>query len=55
MANIDYDKKMAEMRDYIPFLETLIAKMKNEGDKRLESQINKMEMLHELITSENKK
>lgn len=55
MANFDYDKKMAEMRDYIPFLETLIAKMKSEGDKRLESQINKMEMLHELITSENKK
>lgn len=59
MAEEEYDRKFNEMQKYLPFLQKIIEKLKinnnNDPDNPRKAQLQKMEMLHGLLTSKGKK
>ncbi|XP_055856688.1 uncharacterized protein LOC129919731 [Episyrphus balteatus] len=56
MGDIDYDSKFNEMQKYIPFLDRVIEKLKNnDQDKPRKAQLDKMQTLHGLLNNKEKK
>lgn len=59
--NERYDAKFEEMQKYIPFLQKVIEKLKVSNNDQAaaenprKAQLQKMEMLYELLTNKNKK
>nr|XP_034181441.1 uncharacterized protein LOC117604928 isoform X2 [Osmia lignaria] len=51
----EYDKKFAEMQKYIPFLEAMIERLKNVKDKSRETQLQKMQGLHGILSNSKRK
>ena len=41
----DYDRKLKELRTYVPFLTKMIDKLEKAGDKSKEAQLAKMKSL----------
>ena len=42
-----YDRKLSEMREYVPFLERMIHKLERAGDRSKETQLAKMKSLRQ--------
>ncbi|KAG5866468.1 hypothetical protein JTB14_010171 [Gonioctena quinquepunctata] len=55
MAEDEYIKKMENLQQYIPFLNNMIAQLKDPNKKNREQQLSKMESLHAMITDKKKK
>lgn len=55
MADEDYNKKLESLQQYIPFLDNMIAQLKDPTKKNREQQLNKMESLHAMITDKRKR
>lgn len=59
MTEAQYEAKFKEMQKYIPFLQRVIEKLKVNNEQQAENprkaQLQKMEMLHELLTNKAKK
>lgn len=50
-----YERKFAEMQKYIPFLEAMIERLKRVKDNSRESQLQKMQSLHGILSNSNGK
>lgn len=54
-----YETKYEEMQKYVPFIQKVIEKLKINNDHQAENprkaQLQKMEMLHDLLTNKQKK
>ncbi|CAH1118526.1 unnamed protein product [Phaedon cochleariae] len=55
MADDEYNKKLESLQQYIPFLDGMIAQLKDPNKKNREQQLSKMESLHAMITDRRKK
>lgn len=55
MADDEYNKKLECLQQYIPFLDNMIAQLKDPSKKNREQQLNKMESLHAMITDKRKR
>lgn len=59
MTDAQYEAKFQEMQKHIPFIQKVIEKLKvnndQQGDNPRKAQLQKMEMLHELLTNRAKK
>lgn len=55
MAEDLYNKKLSDLQKHIPFMENMIAQLKDPKWKPREAQLNKMESLYSMITDRNKK
>lgn len=55
MADEEYNKKVESLQQYIPFLDNMIAQLKDPSKKNREQQLSKMESLHSMITDRKKK
>ena len=59
MTDAQYEAKFQEMQKYIPFLQKVIEKLKvnnvQQADNPRKAQLQKMEMLHDLLTNKAKK
>ena len=51
----EYEKKLKELRTYVPFLTKMIDKLEKAGDKSKEAQLAKMKSLKGILTASNKK
>lgn len=51
----DYEKKLKELRTYVPFLTKMIDKIETAGDKSKAAQLAKMKSLKEILTTPDKK
>ncbi|XP_066593209.1 uncharacterized protein [Prorops nasuta] len=51
----EYDKKFAEMQKYIPFLEAMIDRLQNVRDRSRETQLQKMQSLHGILSNSRRK
>ena len=51
----EYEKKLKELRTYVPFLTKMIDKLEKAGDKSKEAQLAKMKSLKVILTASNKK
>ena len=51
----DYEKKLKELRTYVPFLTKMIDKLEKAGDKSKEAQLSKMKSLKGILTAPDKK
>lgn len=51
----EYDKKFAEMQFYIPFLESMIQRLKSVSDKPRAPQLDKIISLYNIVTNPKKK
>jgi hypothetical protein len=51
----DYDLLLSEMREYVPFLEKMIEKLENAGDRSKDTQLQKMKSLRQIIRDPGKK
>lgn len=51
----DYEKKLKELRTYVPFLTKMIDKIETAGDKSKAAQLAKMKSLKEILTAPDKK
>lgn len=49
--NLEYSKKLQSLQEYIPFLENMIAQLKDPKKKNREQQLAKMVSLHDMITN----
>lgn len=47
----EYSKKLQSLQQYIPFLENMIAQLKDPKKKNREQQLAKMVSLHDMITN----
>ena len=48
------ERKIKELRTYVPFLTKMIDKLENAGDKSKEAQLTKMKSLKNILTTTNK-
>nr|XP_022910508.1 uncharacterized protein LOC111421571 [Onthophagus taurus]XP_022910509.1 uncharacterized protein LOC111421571 [Onthophagus taurus] len=55
MSDEAYNKKLADLQQYVPFMENMITQLKDPKWKPREAQLNKMESLYTMITDKNKK
>lgn len=59
MTDAQYEAKFQEMQKYLPFIQKVIEKLKVNNDQRKDNprkaQLEKMEMLHGLLTNKAKK
>lgn len=59
MTEIQYEAKFKEMQKYLPFLEKVISKLKLSNDEQPDNprkaQLQKMEMLLDLLTNKGKR
>lgn len=53
--DVEYIKKREKLQQYIPFLENMIAQLKNPNMKNREQQLAKLQSLHTMITDNKKK
>ena len=51
----EYEKKLKELRTYVPFLTKMIDKLEKAGDKSKEAQLAKMKSLKGILTAPDKK
>ncbi len=51
----DYERKLKELRTYVPFLTKMIDKLEKAGDKSKEAQLQKMKSLKQILTATDKK
>ena len=51
----EYDRKLKELRTYVPFLTKMIDKLEKAGDKSKEAQLAKMKSLKGILTTTDKK
>ena len=51
----EYDRKLKELRTYVPFLTKMIDKLEKAGDKSKEAQLAKMRSLKSILTTTDKK
>ena len=51
----DYEKKLKELRTYVPFLTKMIDKLEKAGDKSKQAQLSKMKSLKGILTAPDKK
>ena len=51
----DYEKKLKELRTYVPFLTKMIDKLEKAGDRSKEAQLAKMKSLKGILTATDKK
>ena len=51
----DYEKKLKELRTYVPFLTKMIDKLEHAGDRSKEAQLAKMKSLKGILTATDKK
>lgn len=49
--SVEYRKKLQSLQEYIPFLENMIAQLKDPKKKNREQQLAKMVSLHDMITN----
>ena len=42
-----YERKLSEMREYVPFLERMIEKLERAGDRSKDTQLAKMKSLRQ--------
>lgn len=47
----EYSRKLQALQEYIPFLENMIAQLKDPKKKNREQQLAKMVSLHDMITN----
>lgn len=50
-----YNEKLQALQQYIPFLENMIAQLKDPKKKNREQQVSKMESLYAMITDKKRK
>ncbi|XP_063927306.1 uncharacterized protein LOC135140610 isoform X4 [Zophobas morio] len=55
MADEEYNRKLESLQQYIPFLNNMIAQLKDPRKKNREQQLAKMVSLHSMITDKKKK
>ncbi|XP_023310783.1 cylicin-1-like [Anoplophora glabripennis] len=55
MGDEMYNRKLESLQQYIPFLDNMIAQLKDPSKKNREQQLNKMQSLHAMITDKRKK
>lgn len=55
MADEEYTKRMESLHQYIPFLDNMIAQLRDPTKKNREQQLSKMESLHAMITDKRKR
>ena len=51
----EYERKLKELRTYVPFLTKMIDKLEKAGDKSKEAQLAKMKSLKGILTAPDKK
>ena len=47
MSSSSYERKLSEMRAYVPFLERMIEKLERAGDRTKDTQLAKMKSLRQ--------
>ncbi|KAJ8916523.1 hypothetical protein NQ315_000165 [Exocentrus adspersus] len=55
MSDEEYNRKLEQLQQYIPFLDNMIIQLKDPNKKNREQQLNKMQSLHAMITDKRKK
>lgn len=55
MSDEEYNRKLESLQQYIPFLDNMIAQLRDPTKKNREQQLNKMESLHAMITDKRKR
>lgn len=55
MADDEYQRKLRDLQQYVPFLENTIRRLKSEAGKPREAQITKLQSLLAILTDTKKK
>lgn len=55
MNDEEYNKLMEGLREYVPYLENVIAALKKQNCQSKEPQLQKIQTLHNMITDKTRK